>query len=61
MSTSIPEPYFDNELQSMVHPVTINVLVSDGKDVFEKSYGITEWGQEITHWRYMPAPPIPSK
>jgi hypothetical protein len=55
----IPPPYYEDGLK--IKPLSINIIVWDGMDVFEESYyeevDLSEL--RITHWRYLPTPPQP--
>jgi hypothetical protein len=53
----IDPPYYDKEWGGMVEPCTQNILVTDGKEVWEESFGILPLPEEITHWQYLPSPP----
>jgi hypothetical protein len=55
----IPPVYYDKENECWAEPCTINVIVYDRVEdiVYEKSFGITEWDKDITHWMYLPDKP----
>jgi hypothetical protein len=53
----IDPPYYDKEWNGMVTPCSKNIIVTDGKEVWQESFGILPLPEEITHWQYLPSPP----
>lgn len=53
----IPPKYYDKDDECYKTPINVNVLVWDGEDVYEKSFGIIVWDKDITHWMPLPTPP----
>jgi hypothetical protein len=56
----LPPPYYDADWDGMIRPVSIQVLVYDGENVYEESVGEEGFTDKyITHWQPLPPPPTP--
>jgi hypothetical protein len=56
----LPPPYYDADWGGMIRPVSIQVLVYDGENVYEESVGEEGFTDKyITHWQPLPPPPTP--